>query len=94
MMSESQSDQRAGLASQMLKDIQARAQAEGIPVWLEATTPYSKQLYERLGFETVEDVVLGKGKAGPDGLKKAGGEGVTVAAMIWWPDGKRTIKEK
>lgn len=43
------------------------------------------QLYLKLGFEIVEKIVVGKGKAGADGLKEDGGEGVPIWAMIWRP---------
>ncbi len=33
----------------------------------------------------METIILGKGKAGKDGLKKKGGEGVTAWGMVWWP---------
>ena len=56
-----------------------------MPIWLEATTPRSRDVYLKLGFEVVEEIVLGKGKAGEDGRAKKGGEGVKVWAMIWRP---------
>ncbi|KAK3075256.1 hypothetical protein LTR53_001621 [Teratosphaeriaceae sp. CCFEE 6253] len=74
-----------GLSSALVQSVQRRAAAEDVPVWLEATTEYSGRLYRKLGFETVDTVVLGKGHAAPDGSQQKGGEGVPVEAMIWWP---------
>jgi len=60
---------------------------------LEATTAYSRDIYARLGFETIEEIVLGQGQVGEDGLRKKGGEGVKVWGMIWRPeDEEKKIK--
>lgn len=56
------------------------------PIWLEATTKYSAQQFTRFGFETIDEITLGKGKVNSKGAKQGGGEGVTVTAMIWWPE--------
>lgn len=56
-----------------------------MPIWLEATTPGSRTVYEKLGFVVVEEITLGKGQAGPDGRTKKGGEGVKIWAMVWRP---------
>ncbi|TKA73891.1 hypothetical protein B0A55_03797 [Friedmanniomyces simplex] len=74
-----------GLSSALLKSAQRRAAEEQVPVWLEATTEYSWKLYQKLGFETIDTIVLGRGYAGPDGSQQKGGEGVPVRGMIWWP---------
>lgn len=72
-----------GLASAIMREYQARAAKEGVPLWLEATTRYSMRLYERLGFKIVDEMVLGKGKVDADGLECKGSEGVTIWGMIW-----------
>jgi hypothetical protein len=38
---------------------------------------------EWLGFKIVDEMVLGKGKVGADGLECKGGEGVMIWGMIW-----------
>lgn len=55
---------------------------------LEATTSYNLQVYANVGFQEVEEFVMGKERASTNGLRRAGGEGVTVYAMIWWPPAK------
>lgn len=74
-----------GLSSALIRHIQAQAARDQLPVWLEATTAYSHLLYQKLGFDTVDEIVLGKGKAAPDGVEAKGGEGVKIWGMIWWP---------
>ncbi|KAK4541434.1 hypothetical protein LTR36_008035 [Oleoguttula mirabilis] len=75
-----------GLSSALIRCAQERARAEGVPLWLEATTEYSWGLYASLGFETVERVVLGEGVAAADGTREVGGPGVPVWGMVWWPE--------
>jgi GNAT superfamily N-acetyltransferase len=77
-----------GLSSALIRQLQERARGEGVPVWLEATTEHSAGVYARLGFERCGTVVLGKGKVGADGIGKAGGEGVSIYCMVWWPEKK------
>lgn len=74
------------LSHAVIRHLQDEARRTKHPIWLEASTPYSRGLYASLGFELVEEFVIGKGTAGKDGFRKQGGEGVTVAAMIWWGD--------
>ncbi|GAB1317468.1 hypothetical protein MFIFM68171_07678 [Madurella fahalii] len=76
---------RQGLASELLVYTQNQARSDGRPIWLEATTAVSRDMYLKHGFTTVSEVVLGKGKVGPDGLPKKGGEGVTIWLMFWRP---------
>jgi ribosomal protein S18 acetylase RimI-like enzyme len=77
-----------GLASALIRHYQSRATEAQLPIWLEATTAKSRDLYDRLGFEVVEEIVLGQGKVGADGLVvKAKGEGVRVWGMVWRPEG-------
>lgn len=78
--------QSQGLASELIRYHQDVVRKSGLPIWLEATTARSRDLYARLGFEVVDDVVLGKGKVGPDGKAREGGEGVPVWGMIWRPE--------
>jgi ribosomal protein S18 acetylase RimI-like enzyme len=77
-----------GLSSALIRRLQERAQEEGLPVWLEATTEYSSKVYAKLGFERVETVVLGKGHADADGTALKGGSGVPIYCMVWWPEKK------
>ena len=44
-----------GLGSALLKVVLDRADRDGVPAYLEATTPQSRRLYERHGFELVEE---------------------------------------
>ena len=60
----------------------ARARHEGVPIWLEAVSEHSKQVYEHLGFRTVATLHMGAGKATPDGELQVGGQGVPIYAMI------------
>lgn len=64
---------------------QELATRDQIPIWLEATTSYSMKIYESLGFETVDKMVLGRGKADETGQQCQGGDGVPIWAMIWRP---------
>ena len=74
-----------GLSSALIRKAQENARRDSLPLWLEATTEYSWKLYEKLGFETVDRWVLGKGHAAADGTAEKGGDGVPVWGMVWWP---------
>ncbi|KAL3419066.1 putative n-acetyltransferase [Phlyctema vagabunda] len=74
---------KQGFASDIIKQYQEKAANDNVPLWLEATTSYSRDLYARLGFKLIDEVVLGKGSASPDGLQMKGGEGVRLWAMVW-----------
>jgi GNAT superfamily N-acetyltransferase len=76
------------LSSALIRRLQERAQEDGLPAWLEATTEYSSRVYEKLGFERVETVVLGKGCTDVDGTALKGGSGVPIYCMVWWPEKK------
>ncbi|CAI6094864.1 unnamed protein product, partial [Clonostachys chloroleuca] len=65
---------RKGHASELLAHLQNRAREGKHPIWLEATTDPSRELYLKLGFEVVGDINLGKGVVGKDGLPKDDGE--------------------
>lgn len=75
----------SGLASALVKHYQAIATGDGLPIWLESSTEHSRNLYTRLGFETVHEMVMGKGRAAADGTACEGGEGVKIWGMIWRP---------
>ncbi|KAI1454111.1 hypothetical protein F4805DRAFT_333433 [Annulohypoxylon moriforme] len=77
--------QRHGYASALLVHMQELARNDGRPLWLEATTEKSRDLYAKHGFTTVGAVILGKGKVGPDGLRRKGDRGVTIWPMFWRP---------
>ncbi|CAG8412671.1 unnamed protein product [Penicillium salamii] len=74
-----------GLAKAILRDYQQTAQAANLPIWLEATTPGSRALYLSMGFEEVEEIVLGKGKVAADATVQPSGSGIPLWAMVWWP---------
>ncbi|KAI0127048.1 hypothetical protein BJ170DRAFT_427047 [Xylariales sp. AK1849] len=82
---------RQGLAGKLIQDIQQRARQDGRPVWLEATTPESYKTYAKHGFGEVEEMVLGKGKVGPNGRAKSGGEGITIWGMVWRPEKENRV---
>jgi GNAT superfamily N-acetyltransferase len=50
--------QGRGLGSRLMHPVLAEADAGGTPAYLEASTPRSRVLYERHGFEVVEEVRL------------------------------------
>lgn len=55
------SAQGTGVGSLLLEQLTARADAEGLPIYLEATSPDSARLYRRHGFET-KRTVIGPGR--------------------------------
>lgn len=74
-----------GMCSVLVKHYQSIAEREGIPIWMEAATEYCWRLYERLGFVTVKELLIGKGRAAADGTQCEGGPGVRIWGMIWRP---------
>ena len=74
-----------GLCSAMVRHYQAIAAREQVPIYMEAATEYSWGLYKTLGFATVDEIVLGRGKAGADGTQCAGGPGFKLWGMVWRP---------
>ncbi|KAF7194790.1 putative N-acetyltransferase [Pseudocercospora fuligena] len=73
-----------GLASEMIRKWQR--EVGNVPIWLEATTEGSRDLYLRLGFRELEVLVMGKGTHSKDGVVEKGGEGVRLWAMVWMPE--------
>lgn len=59
-----------------------KAKEARVPVWLEATSEHSKNVYEKLGFKVVEELKIGKGRCDKSGNLVDGGEGVSMWAMI------------
>jgi GNAT superfamily N-acetyltransferase len=53
--------QRTGIARALLTPMLARADAEGLPVFLETGMPGNVAIYERFGFATVADAVVPAG---------------------------------
>jgi GNAT superfamily N-acetyltransferase len=53
--------QGRGLGAALMAPILERCDREGIPAYLEASTPRNRVLYERQGFVTTEEFHLGKG---------------------------------
>ncbi len=59
--------------------------------WLEATTGGSRRLYERLGWKLTEEITLGKGSVGSDGLSKEDGEGAKCWGMLYRPSEEQAV---
>ncbi|KAF2684076.1 hypothetical protein K458DRAFT_431680 [Lentithecium fluviatile CBS 122367] len=87
-----------GLAATVIGELQARAQEEGKPIWIEASAPNAHRVYLKCGFEDVG--VDGVGSAGKgfrmgvgeaddkgDRCRGEGAVGVPVWPMVWWPEG-------
>ncbi|RWA09208.1 hypothetical protein EKO27_g5916 [Xylaria grammica] len=81
--------QRQGLGGILLEHVKAHARSHGRPLWLEASNNNARGLYAKHGFEEVEEITLGVGLVGPDGLAKHDGEGVKTWGMVWRPDSKK-----
>ncbi|KAI5358980.1 putative acyl-CoA N-acyltransferase [Septoria linicola] len=81
--------QGRGLAKVLIRKWQERSAEEGdFPIWLEATTPKSRDVYVKCGFEVLEEMTLGIGTHNADGDFEKGGEGVKLWAMLWQPSSK------
>ncbi|KAL5406114.1 hypothetical protein PMIN03_008013 [Paraphaeosphaeria minitans] len=80
-----------GLAQRVSGELTERAQEEGKPVWLEASSLASRRVYRRCGFVDVGEttVLLGKGEVDGAGEAAEGEDavGVSVFPMVWWPKG-------
>lgn len=48
--------QRRGIARRLLERVLVRADADGVPAWLETSDPVNPPIYERFGFATVGTV--------------------------------------
>jgi hypothetical protein len=66
----------------LIRPVLALATEKGWPVCLEATSPRSRDIYAHLGFQILEEMVLGKGTVDAEGRGKEGGDGVKVWAMV------------
>lgn len=53
--------QGRGLGAALMRPVLDRCDREGVPAYLEASTPRNRVLYERHGFVTTEEFHLGKG---------------------------------
>ncbi|KAJ5708802.1 hypothetical protein N7493_010136 [Penicillium malachiteum] len=74
-----------GLTKAIMRQHQKTAQAENVLIWLETTSPSSRDLYFSLGFQEIEEIILGKGKVNADATRQSGGSGIPLYAMVWWP---------
>ncbi len=52
--------QGRGMGSALMYPVLSRCDAEGIPAYLESSTPRNRALYERHGFEAIEEFKLGR----------------------------------
>jgi GNAT superfamily N-acetyltransferase len=52
--------QGRGLGAALMRPVLDRCDSEGVPAYLEASSPRNRALYERHGFETTEEFTLGK----------------------------------
>ncbi|KAI9373494.1 hypothetical protein BJX61DRAFT_533073 [Aspergillus egyptiacus] len=78
--------QGKGLARALIECYQNTAWGLERPIWLEATTAHSRDIYLSMGFEIVEAITLGEGIVAENGTREHGGPGVTMWAMVWWPN--------
>jgi ribosomal protein S18 acetylase RimI-like enzyme len=53
--------QGRGIGAALMRPVLDRCDAEGMPAYLEASTPRNRALYERHGFEVIEEFELGAG---------------------------------
>ncbi len=75
-----------GAISRLIKPYLIRAKKEGVPVVLEASSPYSKSVYEHYGFKFYEEFYVGKGKVRVDDgklVEDANGPGIPQYFMIY-----------
>ncbi|KAL2831472.1 hypothetical protein BDW59DRAFT_182128 [Aspergillus cavernicola] len=86
--------QGKGLARALMESYQYTAWSLEKPIWLEATTEYSRDLYLSLEFEVVEEITIGEGKADMDGRQNPDGLGVTLWAMVWWPKASQRLNRE
>ena len=74
-----------GLATETIRQKQVKCSEQDIPIWLEATTAMSRDVYLRCGFQTLDEIHLGKGTHNENGERQSDGIGVTIWSMIWYP---------
>jgi GNAT superfamily N-acetyltransferase len=82
-----------GLASEIIRQWQDKATEDNMPIWLEATTPRSRDVYAKQGFKVMHEMRLGVGSHSEQGLFVEKGEnapGVPLWAMMWWPENTET----
>lgn len=60
-----------------------KARSDDVPIFLEASSPESKEDFTKYGFKTVDEVAVGQGKVDRRGWPSTGGEGVKVWGMIY-----------
>lgn len=53
-----------------------------MPLYLEAVSEHSRQVYEHIGFHTLATFRVAVGRASADGEFKEGGEGIVMYAMM------------
>lgn len=75
-----------GLASKVIARYQEKSGKENLPIWLEATTKKSRDIYHRQGFEILDEIRLGEGTHAESGAKQEGGPGVPQWSMMWRPN--------
>jgi Acetyltransferase (GNAT) family len=80
------SERKNGLCSAIMRKYQEIASRDQLPIFLEATTEASMKLYLKLGWEVIDEILLGKGKAGSDGVQCKNGEGLKIWGMVWRPE--------
>ncbi|KAI4655252.1 uncharacterized protein J4E79_008318 [Alternaria viburni] len=68
--------------SDLIRPVLDMAREKGWPVVLESTSPRSRDVYTHLGFQLLEEIVVGKGKVDGEGRGLEGGEGVKLWAMM------------
>lgn len=71
-----------GAISALVKPWLARAEQEGVPVWLEATYPHARDIYLHFGFRVVETVSVGTGLRNAEGWPAEGDEAIGVEAWM------------
>ncbi|KAF2472876.1 uncharacterized protein BDR25DRAFT_302476 [Lindgomyces ingoldianus] len=92
MIGTEESHRGKGLCPALIRDLQKKASGEGLPIWLEATSAGSRDVYKKVGFQLVEEggpFILGKGVADAAGEVATGESavGVEIWAMVWYPEG-------
>lgn len=62
-----------------------RAEADGVPAYLEATYTHAVEVYQHFGWRLLETVWVGKGYVNAEGWPEKDGSGVETFAMIYDP---------